>query len=99
MDGAVGSLDQLPAIVDAVGDKVTVLFDSGVRGGADAFKALALGAKAVLFGKLKPGAECFPFLTLFTFWIQVDSGYGECRMAMRAACMLSNRFLQTLTSQ
>lgn len=45
------SLDQLPGIVDAVGEKVTVLYDSGVRGGADAFKALALGAKAVLFGK------------------------------------------------
>ncbi|KAJ9109962.1 hypothetical protein QFC20_003162 [Naganishia adeliensis] len=36
----------------AVGDKTTILFDSGIRGGADVFKALALGAKAVLIGRL-----------------------------------------------
>ncbi|OBT65504.1 hypothetical protein VE03_05009 [Pseudogymnoascus sp. 23342-1-I1] len=50
-DGAVGSLRVLPAIVDAVGDKLTVLFDSGIRTGADIMKALALGAKAVLVGR------------------------------------------------
>jgi lactate 2-monooxygenase len=44
VDGAVGALDALPAVVAAVGDRAPVLFDSGVRGGADAFKALALGA-------------------------------------------------------
>ena len=52
VDGAVGSLDQLPAIVDAVGKHMTVLYDSGIRSGSDAFKAIALGAKAVLFGRL-----------------------------------------------
>lgn len=52
VDGAVGSLDQLPAIVDAVGHKLTIIYDSGIRTGADAFKALALGAKAVLFGRM-----------------------------------------------
>jgi lactate 2-monooxygenase len=41
----------LPRIVDAVGDKLTVLFDSGIRTGADIMKALALGAKAVLVGR------------------------------------------------
>ena len=50
VDGAVASLDMLPAIVEAVGDKMTVLFDSGIRIGADIFKALALGAKGVLIG-------------------------------------------------
>lgn len=39
-------------IVAAIGDKATVLFDSGVRTGADVFKALALGAKAVCVGRL-----------------------------------------------
>ncbi|KAI8944157.1 glycolate oxidase [Xylaria longipes] len=51
VDGAVGSLDMLPGIVEAVGDKMTVLFDSGIRTGADIIKALSLGAKAVLIGR------------------------------------------------
>lgn len=51
VDGAVGALDALPAIADAVGEQLTVLFDSGVRTGADIAKALALGAKAVLIGR------------------------------------------------
>lgn len=50
-DGAVGSLSMLPSIADAVGDKLTVLFDSGIGTGADIMKALALGAKAVLVGR------------------------------------------------
>jgi lactate 2-monooxygenase len=51
IDGAVASLDALPAIADAVGDRLTILFDSGVRTGADVLKALALGAQAVLVGR------------------------------------------------
>jgi lactate 2-monooxygenase len=51
VDGAVGSLDVLPEIVAAAGDRLTVLFDSGIRTGADIVKALALGAKAVLVGR------------------------------------------------
>jgi len=51
MDGAIGSLDMLPEIVNAVGDKLTVLLDSGVRTGTDVIKALCLGAKAVLIGR------------------------------------------------
>ena len=52
LDGAVGSLEVLPEIVDAVGDEITVLFDSGVRTGVDVVKALCLGAKGVLVGRL-----------------------------------------------
>jgi lactate 2-monooxygenase len=51
VDGGVSSLAMLPKIVDAVGDKLEILFDSGIRCGADVAKALALGAKMVLVGR------------------------------------------------
>jgi isopentenyl diphosphate isomerase/L-lactate dehydrogenase-like FMN-dependent dehydrogenase len=51
MDGGLAALDALPPIVEAVGEQTTLLFDSGIRRGADVFKALALGAEAVLLGR------------------------------------------------
>ena len=51
IDGALASLDALPGVVDAVGDRAAILLDSGIRGGGDSFKALALGADAVLVGR------------------------------------------------
>ena len=51
VDGAIATLDALPAVVEAVDSRIPVLLDSGVRGGADVFKALALGARAVLIGR------------------------------------------------
>jgi lactate 2-monooxygenase len=51
VDGAIGSLDALPGVAAAVGGRIPIVFDSGVRGGADVFKALALGASAVLIGR------------------------------------------------
>ena len=51
VDGAIASLDALPPVVEEVGGRIPVLFDSGVRSGADVFKALALGAQAVLVGR------------------------------------------------
>jgi lactate 2-monooxygenase len=51
VDGAIATLDALPAVIEAVDGRIPVLLDSGVRGGADVFKALALGARAVLIGR------------------------------------------------
>lgn len=51
VDGAIGAIEALPEIVRAVGDQTTIMFDSGIRRGADVFKAMALGAKAVLLGR------------------------------------------------
>jgi isopentenyl diphosphate isomerase/L-lactate dehydrogenase-like FMN-dependent dehydrogenase len=51
VDGAIGALDALAPIRDAVGDELAVLFDSGIRTGADVLKALALGADAACLGR------------------------------------------------
>jgi lactate 2-monooxygenase len=51
VDGSLGALDALPAIREAVPRELALLFDSGVRTGADIFKALALGADAVCIGR------------------------------------------------
>jgi L-lactate dehydrogenase (cytochrome) len=51
VDGGRGALDSLPDVVDAVSGAMPVLMDSGVRGGADVVKALALGATAVCLGR------------------------------------------------
>jgi len=51
LDGSRAPFDQLAEIVDAVGDKIEVILDSGIRRGTHVLKALALGAKACSFGK------------------------------------------------
>ena len=51
VDGAIATMDALPPIVDAVAGRVPVILDSGVRSGADVFRALALGAAAVGLGR------------------------------------------------
>src|SRR3954466_1124312 len=51
LDGTPASIRALPAVADAVGDRVEVLLDGGIRRGSDVAKALALGAKAVMIGR------------------------------------------------
>jgi L-lactate dehydrogenase (cytochrome) len=51
LDGALSSIRALPAILDAVGDKVEVHLDSGIRSGQDVLKAVAMGAKGCMIGR------------------------------------------------
>jgi lactate 2-monooxygenase len=51
VDGSIGTMDALPGVLEAVQGRVPVLLDSGIRSGADAFRALALGATAVGLGR------------------------------------------------
>ncbi len=50
-DGVVPSIDVLPSIVEKVGGKFPILFDSGIRNGVDILRALALGADFILLGR------------------------------------------------
>jgi len=77
VDGAVATLDALPAVLAAVPDEFPVLLDSGIRSAADAFKALALGARAVLLGRpyawaLACGGEAGVTTLLRSFLAELD---------------------------
>jgi lactate 2-monooxygenase len=51
VDGAIAAIDALPEVVKVAKGRLPVLFDSGIRSGADTFKALALGASAICLGR------------------------------------------------
>ncbi len=81
IDGEIAALDALPGVADAVGDDLAVLVDSGVRSGADVFKALALGADAVLIGRpylwgLALGGEAGVLAVLRSILAELDLTVG-----------------------
>ncbi len=80
LDGAPAPVDALPAIVRAIGGKASVLMDGGVRRGADAVKALARGAEAVMTGRA----------TLFGVCAGGDAG------ARRALDILADELVRTM---
>jgi L-lactate dehydrogenase (cytochrome) len=51
LDGGRSSIEVLPEIVDAIGDKIEIMFDGGIRSGQDVMRALALGAKSCMIGR------------------------------------------------
>jgi lactate 2-monooxygenase len=86
VDGAIATIDALPAVVEAVDGRVPVLLDSGVRSGADMFKALALGATAVCIGRpylwgLAAGGEAGVREVIANFVAEFDltMGLAGCR--------------------
>jgi isopentenyl diphosphate isomerase/L-lactate dehydrogenase-like FMN-dependent dehydrogenase len=95
LDGARAALDALADIAPAVQGRLPLLFDSGIRGGADAFKALALGAHAVLLGRpylwgLALGGEEGVREVLLNFLAELDltlalSGYRSLQSLDRSA--------------
>lgn len=85
LDGASSAIRALPKIVDAVGDDLTVLMDSGIRSGLDVVRALALGAKAVMIGRpwvyalaAKQKAGVSEILNLFANEMRVAMALSGC---------------------
>jgi L-lactate dehydrogenase (cytochrome)/(S)-mandelate dehydrogenase len=83
LDGAASGFDALPAILDAVGGKIPVLVDGGIRRGGDVVKALALGAKACLIGRpqlwgVAVAGEAGVARVLEIFRSEIDRAMGLC---------------------
>jgi L-lactate dehydrogenase (cytochrome) len=83
LDGAPATIDMLGAIVDAVGDKIEVFFDSGIRTGIDIMKAMAMGAKGTLVGRayvygLGAGGEAGVTRALEILKSELDITMGLC---------------------
>jgi L-lactate dehydrogenase (cytochrome)/(S)-mandelate dehydrogenase len=83
LDGAISSLDALPAVAEAVDGRIPVLLDGGVRRGADVVKAMALGAAACLIARpqlwgLAIGGEAGVVHVLDIFRREIDRTLGLC---------------------
>jgi lactate 2-monooxygenase len=100
VDGSISTIEALPAIVEVVKDQIPILLDSGVRGGADMFKAIALGAKAVCIGRpfaygLALGGTQGVIEVLKNFYADFDltMGLAGCRSVeeIQQSTLLSNQ--------
>ncbi|WP_417727304.1 alpha-hydroxy acid oxidase [Roseovarius sp.] len=83
LDGALSAIRALPAIMDAVGDKIEVHLDSGIRSGQDVLKALSLGAKGTYIGRafvygLGAMGEAGVTRALEVIHKELDSSMGLC---------------------
>ena len=97
LESSIPTLPALPDIVDAVGDDIEVLMDSGVRSGSDVVKALALGAKAILIGRayvygLLAAGELGVARVLELFQSQID--YTVASLGARSVHDLDPSYLQ-----
>lgn len=100
LDGAIASLDALPRIVEAVGGRIPVLLDGGVRRGSDVVKALALGATACLIARpqlwgLAMGGEAGVAHVLDIFRREIDRTMGLCGIS--AISEITSRVLSPRT--
>ncbi|WP_151636465.1 alpha-hydroxy acid oxidase [Noviherbaspirillum aerium] len=82
LDGARSSISAVPGIVEAVGDKIEVHMDGGIRSGQDAIKALALGAKGVYIGRA----------FLFGLGAMGEEGVSQCLQIIRKELDLTMAF-------
>jgi L-lactate dehydrogenase (cytochrome) len=83
LDGAPSSIEVLPEIVDAVGSKMEILFDGGIRSGQDVMRALALGAKSCMIGRayaygLGAAGEAGVAKAIETIRKELDTTLGLC---------------------
>ena len=82
LDGTVSSIRALPEVVDAVGDKIEVLFDGGIQSGQDVLRALAYGAKGTLIGRA----------FLYGLGAQGEAGVARCLEIIRNELDLTMAF-------
>jgi 4-hydroxymandelate oxidase len=86
VDGALATIEALPEIADAAGDKIEILLDGGIRRGTDVLKALALGARAVLIGRpylwgLAAGGEAGVRQVIELLRAEIECAMAQCGQA------------------
>jgi L-lactate dehydrogenase (cytochrome) len=90
LDGVLSTARALPPIADAVGDKLTVLVDGGVRSGLDVVRMLALGAKGVLLGRAWAFALAAQGEAGVTKMLQLIEAEMRVAMALTGSCKIAD---------